>query len=448
MTTTLFSSADEQNQPTQTPAFRQKEVSVSMKTVLRSQRSLTKGIYIRLIIDGEFDYYPTGYYIKPALFDCKHGVVKNAAENKDAINSAINGLKKELDDVLYTLKKSGQPLTVANFKSFFTHRFRHNITFNDFFALAIKEKQGAVEATSLEVYRRLKNRLEEFKAGVMLKEIDKKFIGNWEVWLLQGGRCQNTVNHYLETLRTFILIACEEKIITANPFNKIKIPKIIGERDYLSEEELILVKNLKIPKENTGEIRVRELFIFCCLTGVRYSDLFSLKWENVRKITNELHFRMHKTKIWLTIPLLKEAMEIIKKQPKEGEYIFKRISNQTMNFRLHTIEEKAGLQKNLTVHVARHTFATLSLERGIPIDVVSKYLGHKSLKMTMIYARVTNKRLHQEMQKMNGLATNPSKKIASTVPGSMEDVIAQMKTTIGLLEGQLKNSGVTNLRAV
>lgn len=96
----------------------------------------------------------------------------------------------------------------------------------------------------------------------------------------------------------------------------------------------------------------------------------------------------------------------------------------------------------------RHTFATLSLERGIPIDVVSKYLGHKSLKMTMIYARVTNKRLHQEMQKMNGLATNPSKSIASTVPGSMEDVIAQMKTTIGLLEGQLKNSGVTNLRAV
>ena len=429
--------------------IREKEVSVSIKPVLRSQKGPTKGIYLRVIIDRKFHYFSTGYFVLPDRFDEKYGTVKRSTPNRDVINNSIVELNKDINDVIYDIKKSGNAISIDELKSCYNKRFSRNTSFEDFFKSAMEEKEGTVEDSTLEVYRRLLNRLNEFQLGVTLQQINRKFIKAFEKFLLKGEvRGQNTTNHYLETLRTFMIMAVDDQLIDINPFNKIKIPKLIGERDYLAEEELLIIKNLKIPRKNTGERRVRELFVFCCLTGIRYSDLVRLKWENVRKITNELHFKMHKTDIWVTIPLQEEALQIINKQAKDEGCIFSMITNQKMNEHLHTIEKRAKIQKNVTVHVARHTFATLCLERGIPIDVVSKYLGHKSIRMTMIYAHITSKRLHQEMQKMNGLAVNPNKSNAPSANGSMQDVIAQMKATIGLLEGQLKNSGVTNLRAV
>jgi integrase/recombinase XerD len=201
-----------------------------------------------------------------------------------------------------------------------------------------------------------------------------------------------------------MLIAVDEKLIQENPFSKIKISKIDGDRDYLTEEELSAFMEVVIPNTHIGEIRSRELFAFCCLTGIRYSDLVNLKWSDLRPMTRDMNFRMQKTKVSVTIPLIDKAWKIIERQEKtESEYIFRRISNQKLNEHLHSIDKRAKIQKNITVHVARHTFATLALERGIPLEVVSRILGHKNIKMTMIYAKITQKRLQQEMQKMNGL---------------------------------------------
>ena len=149
--------------------------------------------------------------------------------------------------------------------------------------------------------------------------------------------------------------------------------QIDGERDYLTEVELSAFMEVFILEENIGELRCWELFVFCCLTGIRFSDLVNLKWTNIRP---------------MTIPLINKAWKIIEQQEKaESVYIFRRISNQKLNEHLHSIEKRAKIQKNITVHVARHTFTTLALERVIPLEVVSKILGHKSIKMTMIYAK-------------------------------------------------------------
>lgn len=409
-----------------------KSSSASIKGMLRSQKGEKRGVYLRITINREQDYFSTGYYVFPKDFDSATGLVKGKEPNKESINSYIRNLTKELDDILYELKKSGELISLNNFRKFYSIRFQQNLSFEEFFNQELMGMKN-IEASTVEVYKRLPKKLNEYKARLRLQDFDKALIEDWRSWLRTKDLCENTVCHYLETLRTFLIKAFDGNLIKENPFKYIKIPKIIGERDYLTEEELRAFMEVDIPVANTGEIRSRNMFVFCCLTGMRYSDLVGLRWEYVRIINNDLHFRMKKTKEFVTIPLTDRAKDIIKAQDRTHELVFRSISNQKFNEHLHTIEKRAGIQKNITVHVARHTFATLALERGIALEVVSKILGHKNIKMTMVYAKITQKKLQDEMKKLNGLAEN----LEVNTTASTDDVnnlIKQMRSIMMKME--------------
>jgi site-specific recombinase XerD len=414
---------------------RHKEISTSIKGMLRSQKAGKSGIYVRVTINRQHEYYPTNYYVKANDFDIVSGFVTSKNEgNKDSINSYIRYLVKELDEILTTLKKSGELVSIDNFKKFYLKRFKRDLNFESFFNSAMEEKKASIEPSTQEVYGRMLTKINEFESGVSVRAIDKTFIKKWEQWLLSEKKlCQNTANHYLETLRTFLIRAEDDGVITDNPFNKIKIRQVIGERDYLTQEELDALVRLVIPEANTGERRAREMFTFCCLTGIRYSDLIQLKWSHIRSLTNDMYFEMHKTKIFVTIPIIQEAKQILERQDKNSAFVFKKITNQKFNEHLHALERKAGIQKNITVHVARHTFATLALEKGVALEVVSKILGHKSLKTTMIYAKVTQKRLQVEMQKLNGLITSIANNAEVAKP-DMKTLLMQMQQIMKSME--------------
>ena len=383
--------------------------STSIKAALRSKKGNKRGIYVRVTIGRQSEYYPTGYYIEPAKFDCKSGLVKGNELNREEINSYVRYLSNDLDEVLSGLKRSDDMLSLENFKRHKAKLAKRDMRFDEYFANALAEKKATLEPATVELYGRLHTKLKEFAPNITVRSIDKNFVREWEQWLKhEKGLCQNTTNRYLQTLRTFLLKAVEDELIEATPFAKIRISHVQGKRDFLAQAELDALMQVKIPQANIGEARARELFVFCCLTGIRYSDLVNLKWTHVRQLTKDLHFNMQKTKLSVTIPLLDEALDIINRQEKNSEYIFKRISNQKLNEHLHALEKRAGIQKSLTVHVARHTFATLSLERGVPIEVVSKVLGHTDLKTTMVYAKITHHTMQKEMQKLRGLV-NPTK---------------------------------------
>jgi site-specific recombinase XerD len=266
----------------------------------------------------------------------------------------------------------------------------------------------------------------EYKPDITIRNIDKNFINDWANWLKhEKGLCQNTTNRYLHSLRTFMIKAVDDEVIEVSPFAKIKISHVQGNRDYLAQEELDALMKVQIPISHTGEEKARELFVFCCLTGIRYSDLVNLKWSHIRTLTNDMHFNMQKTKFPVTIPLIDQANEILKRQDRTSEFVFKRISNQKFNEHLHSLEKRAGIQKSLTAHVARHTFATLSLERGVPIEVVSKVLGHTDLKTTMVYAKITPKTMQKEMQKLNGMF-NTIMETDGIPKADMNSLLAQM----------------------
>jgi integrase/recombinase XerD len=408
-----------------------KDVATSVKGMLRSRKGDKKGIYIRVTINREQEYFPTNYYVYPKDFDSGIGLVKTKTQDAEKTNSYIRYLSNELDTILTTLKKSGEVVCIKNFRKHYETKIKQDQSFSEFFARVLKEKQYNIQPSTFEIYSRLPKKILEFRPNVTLRDIDRKFVKEWEQWLLHTKKiCQNTTNHYLEKLRTFLLIALDEKLIDEYPFAKIKIPKILGDRDYLTEEELQALIEVSIPETHQGEIRAKEMFVFCCLTGIRYSDLVNLKWEHIRPMTNDMHFHMHKTKLKVSIPLIEKAKAILERQDKKSEYVFKRITNQKFNEHLHSIEKRAKIQKNITVHVARHTFATLALERGIPLEVVAKILGHVNIKTTMIYARITQKRLQGEMQKMNGLAENLQQNAHVTSVNDINVMVVKMQDMI------------------
>lgn len=414
-----------QTQTNLTP-FAKSGAATSIKGMLRSHKGGKRGVYVRITINRDQEYYPTGYYVDEKDFDIASGLVKSGEKNKEVINSYIRYLTNELDEVLTTLKKSGDVISIQNFQRHYSKRVKKDLSFEDYFNAALEEKKSSIEGTTVEVYSRLLTKIKEYAPNISIRSIDKKFISEWESWLLRTkGLCQNTVNHYLHTLRTFLIKALDDEVIEVSPFTKIKISHIDGERDFLAQEELDALIKLKIPESSPGILRAREMFVFCCITGIRYSDLINLKWSNIRKLTSDMYFQMHKTKFFVTIPLIDQAKEILERQEKTSDFIFKRITNQKLNEHLHALEKRAGIQKSITVHVARHTFATLSLERGVPIEVVSKVLGHKNLKTTMIYAKITPKTLQTEMKKLNGMF-NSMLQNDTPPPTDMSSLLSQM----------------------
>lgn len=216
----------------------------------------------------------------------------------------------------------------------------------------------------------------------------------------------NTANKSLSMLRTFINWAIEDKLIQDNPFENIKIVRGKGKRDHLSLMELEKLEDLydeKILK--TSEQNVLRYFLFSCYTGLRFLDIENLSFIHIKSRFfegNEIRFidmKMHKTKLDVSIPIINKANKLLPEKLTEYQKVFRVISNQKTNKYLKAIVKKVGIDKNITFHCARHTLATIGLDMGIPIEVVSKILGHTNIKMTEIYAKVNDSLKYREMLK-------------------------------------------------
>lgn len=192
-----------------------------------------------------------------------------------------------------------------------------------------------------------------------------------------------------------------------DPFSKYKLHFDKVERGHLTKEELKVLsnKNFKIERLQS----VLDMFLFSCHTGLAYIDIFNLTRENIAKGIDGRDWLMtnrQKTNTTVRVPLLPEAVQLIKKYKDHPVALakgtlFPVISNQRMNGYLKEIAEICGINKNFTFHLARHTFATtVTLSNGVPIESVSKMLGHTSIRTTQIYAKVVEHKLSEDMQNL------------------------------------------------
>ena len=270
-------------------------------------------------------------------------------------------------------------------------------------------------------YKTAKSHIEEYvkseyKANdIPVQEVDHKFISGFEYYLKTERSCaHNTAIKYITNFKKIIRIAYANGWISKDPFFNWKARLKNVEREFLSEEEVqeMINKEISIPRLDL----VRDIFIFSCFTGLAYADVQKLTTNNlVIGIDGErwINTKRTKTKTTSKIPVLPIAGKILDKydkNPKLTDKLLPILSNQKMNAYLKEIADICGITKKLTFHLARHTFATtVTLTNGVPIESVSKMLGHRSLKTTQHYAKILDRKVSDDMNALKTLLNHKSK---------------------------------------
>ena len=225
---------------------------------------------------------------------------------------------------------------------------------------------------------------------------------------------------FIQTFKTVVILAKNNGWIYSDPFANYKIRIKRVDRGYLTEQEIQTMLKKKFASKRLEQ--VRDIFIFSCLTGLAYIDLKNLTKEDIQIAFDGKPWIMtsrQKTDTPVRVPLLKIPQDILKKYdgklPK-GQ-LLPVLSNQKLNSYLKEIADLCGITKNVTFHLARHTFATtMTLAKGVPIETVSKMLGHTNIQTTQIYARITNDKISRDMQLLSG-KLDDIEKVASTCLG-------------------------------
>ena len=243
------------------------------------------------------------------------------------------------------------------------------------------------------------------KEDCYLDEVTNQFIEDFEFFLKTVRRCcHNTTTKYLLNFKKIIRIALAKGWMKKDPFAQVHFHFEPVEREFLEKQELKAMLNKEITITRLAQ--VRDIFCFCCLTGLAFTDVQQLKPEHlVADIHGKIWIRKarQKTKNMCNIPLLAEAQKIIDRY-KEHPYCQTRgvllpvCSNQKMNSYLKELADICGIRKNLSTHCARHTFATLTLASGATIDNVAKMLGHANVNMTRRYAKVLDSSIMRDME--------------------------------------------------
>ncbi len=243
-----------------------------------------------------------------------------------------------------------------------------------------------------------RNMLREFtKDSLTFGEIDRGFCKRFSDFLLTKV-APSTADVYYGTFKAALNQAVLEDILQKNPGNGIKIPRVQLETNYLSLDELRILKDTPIEYPD-----VKNAFLFSCFTGLRYSDVESLEWNDVNE--GSVIKRQKKTGMFVKLPLVATALEILELQKKLAREsprtkIFDLPVNHNTNVILKLWIKMAGINKKITFHCSRHTFATLSLTSGIDIYTVSKLLGHTDVANTQRYAKLIDSKRDQELAKL------------------------------------------------
>ncbi len=334
--------------------------------------------------------------------------VKKRNKSYERYNAIIEAFdKKALKFVLNNFVYEDTPLTLKQFKDYMLSLGQTDESFTDYILKYLNENKPRLRLESWWSYKSQITKLLKFKKSICFADITEKFINEYQHYMLASlGNNENTVSKSLRSLRTFVNVAMRYGYIKNNPFKYITIKKVDGKRDFLTMEELNKLAQAfakgKITDDKEKEIL--KYFLFSCYTGLRYSDLKLLKGTSIDG--NSILLNMHKTGYLVNIPLTQKARHLILSDTKSfnnAEPVFRVYCNKVTNRVLKEIGRQEGIQKKLTCHVARHTFATISITLGIPIEVVSKLLGHTNLKTTQVYAKIVDSVKYREMEKWNSL---------------------------------------------
>jgi site-specific recombinase XerD len=373
-------------------------------------------IYTRITINGKRFEQSTNRFVEISKWSTEGNKMKGTSEEARLINNHLDLLKNQIRDAEMELIHKKTPVTIETIKSKLLgidERARMLVPIFQDHNNKIKELIGKEYAPgTLERYTTsLKHTIEfmQWKYNVSdidITKIDHAFVTDYEFWLRSVRNCaNNTAVKYLKNFNKIIKLCLANDWLDKNPFANYKSKVKEVERVYLTEEEIqsIIEKDFKTERLSL----VRDIFLFSCFTGLAYIDVKNLTKSHISYgIDGEKWIFTHrqKTESASKIPILPVTQMIIDKyenhpQCNNEDKLLPILSNQKMNAYLKEIASVCEIEKELTFHIARHTFATtVTLTNGVPIESVSKMLGHKNLRTTQHYAKVLDRKVSEDMK--------------------------------------------------
>jgi len=383
----------------------------------RSDRNDLCSLYVRFTLDQKRTQLSTGIKVVRKDWDESKQLLKESSPGAQVYNNQILKITTELHDAYNQLISLGDNFNVQHVKNQYLGETNHKglLETFDYYLETIENNLGKGYAyKTLEHYRGSRKKVSAYLKDVLKKKeiplngVDYHFLNGFDTYLKRKYEIhQNTAWNYHKHLKRVFNLAISLEYIEKNPYRKFKVKLEEAHRDFLTLDEI-----KKLEKKEIDLMRlsiVRDVFLFACYTGLSYADISKLKQNHIQlRDDGNYWILIHrtKTKTECKIPLFKNSIKILEKYKDFPEAILKgRVlpvsSNQKLNSYLKELAEICGIKKNLTMHMARHTFATsITLSNGVPIETVSKMLGHTSLKITQIYARVLENKISDDMGKL------------------------------------------------
>lgn len=376
-------------------------------------------VIIVIYFDGETLTFPTGVYCTFDKFDSNEGVILGYGKAAKDQNLLINNTKSRLNNIIVKYRLQEKKLTPQQLK----YEFENPSFYVNFIAFLKKEirrreKDLEISPTSANQHMVLARKLEDYdkyrkkslkksktydEPIISFSEIDNKFLSEFRSFLRNSkNNSVNTVANNLKNLKAYLTIARKRGIISINPFDNFDYHKVETDIIYLTEVELnrlVELYNKKELKDNYQ--RTLRHFLFMCFTGIRISDFGKLTFDNIEG--NKLIFVQTKTRnakqTHVSIPLSNAALRLIKDEGNKTGRIFSKVADSTFNVHLKTIALHGKIKKSLIAHAARHTFASLFIEKTDDIVSLQKLLGHARISETMKYVHISREKIERQAKK-------------------------------------------------
>ncbi|MCX6234631.1 MAG: site-specific integrase [Bacteroidetes bacterium] len=379
--------------------------TITIKIVLKPdyiRKDGTKNVRLRLWLNRRAHYFTLNIFVKPD--DFKNGRVRKSDPDHFRKNMLLDKAENKANNILFDLQVKDIPITASNFEQHFINDSFGSKSFFEFAESELKSLKDILAPATMKSYQSQINKLKDYRSELLFNDLNHSFIQAYYGYLISDQlNNENTANKSLRVLRVILNKAINQGMVKENVFNKFRLGKTTSNRQALTRHELLNLEELyesgKLPRSKSN---VLKYFLFACFTGLRYQDLRDLRFNQISE--NILTVVMHKTKDQVRIPLISQSLKLIDHSPSfTNQKVFKVLTGQATNRYLKDIISGAKISKEISFHCARHSFATIGIDLGIPIDVIGKILGHKNLKTTQIYTKYSDQVKVREMDKWEKL---------------------------------------------
>jgi putative bacteriophage integrase len=381
----------------------------------------TAPLLCRITVNGTSSAFSCRLFVEPGQWDAKSGQAIGNNATAKRLNSELKKIRKGVCKHYEQIFNGIGPLTAERVKISYLGLDRYSRTLLQVFKIHNEEyeqlvKNGVRRLSTYQKYCQVYDHLKSFLyhkyklKDIALVDIRMSFITDFELFLRQKRKCtNNTVCVYITPLRKMIAIAQNNGWLDYNPFCGHKISFQRKERVYLTREELDVIMDMNFVKHKESNELIRDLFIFCAFTGISYIDLKNLTAENLKQSTKEswICFQRYKTGVTCNIPLLEIPLEILAKYQKKGkkkDALLPVPAYSTLLYGIKRIAKMCGIKKRISWHSSRHTFASeICMLNDVPIETISRMLGHTDVKTTQIYAKTSDVVIRRDMAKLSEL---------------------------------------------